>query len=284
MGKRKPPMSVSSFRAFFALDVDPAIVAREAYNRAVCDDTAGALRAYAIHMVRVDRMPTEPPMWLQCRPHWGIVVNNTLYHLLIRPGNDDNDADISSAVCDVAWVSWILRCRPRGVTCDGDHRFGSRWHLARALVHCRRIWYVPSFSPPPTWSTRPRFFLQCQSHVYYHQLRTHTRTLWFIPSVAGGDRDPHRLFWHAPTFMCIVVAALCGRNAGDIDRVSSDLAGFASEDDLMYGIFAISRRTRLQVPAPPGPDDWAARSSCEMARHLPIGGLPLSNTTTCILY
>lgn len=98
----------SSFRAFFALGVDLAVVANEACDRAAGGDKAVASRTRAVRIVRVDRMPTEPPLWLQSRPHWGIVVDDTLYHLLAHPC-DGTKGDISTAVCAVAWVSWSSR-------------------------------------------------------------------------------------------------------------------------------------------------------------------------------
>lgn len=105
----------SSFRAFFALDTDLAIVAGEARERAVGDNKSVASRAHTVRIVRVDRMPTEPPLWLQCRPHWAIVIDDTLYHLLAHPC-DDTEGDISTAVCTVAWVSWFSRDAVQGIS------------------------------------------------------------------------------------------------------------------------------------------------------------------------
>lgn len=86
--------------------------------------------------------------------------------------------------------------------------------------------------------------------------------------------------------MRAAVAALCGHHAKGVDQAAPGLDIFGSDDDndLMHGILALHRRTRLTVSALGGlDDDWLAKSSHEIARHLPVDRPASSSAAACVL-
>lgn len=86
--------------------------------------------------------------------------------------------------------------------------------------------------------------------------------------------------------MRTAVAALCSHDAKGVSQTLPTLDTFKSDDandDLMYGILALPRRARMGVPALTDPDDRVAKSSHEIARHLPVNRPPLSSALACVL-
>lgn len=196
----------SSFRAFFALGVDLAVVANEACDRAAGGDKAVASRTRAVRIVRVDRMPTEPPLWLQSRPHWGIVVDDTLYHLLAHPC-DGTKGDISTAVCAVAWVSWSSRdAAVQGVS----HAVGTT-DLAHNSILDVLSHIVTAFGTNLTPNSTNIVFLLSSSFFCLSDpatCRLIVPLLFFFAKWCVADRWRQRHTSHL--LACVVVYARCG--------------------------------------------------------------------------